>query len=97
MARSTLTAAPGTVTTALDGLTFTPVVPASSVYVTTTGFTIGVHGQGGSASDNTTTVTTVQQVLGLTSVAFWLTSRSRSPPTAPALLHRTSATPTRRR
>ena len=56
------------VTSAIDALVFTPAAPASGVYVTTTGFTIGAAGAGGSSSDSKTTVTAVVQVLGLAAV-----------------------------
>ena len=55
-------------TTAIEALVFTPVSPASGVYVTTTDFTIGATGLGGHTSDSATTVTAVQQVFGLTAI-----------------------------
>jgi hypothetical protein len=54
-------------TTAIEGLVFTPASSASGVYVTTTGFTIGATGLGGHDS-STSSVTAVQQVLGLATI-----------------------------
>jgi hypothetical protein len=57
----------GQVTSAVQGLVFTP-APSLDGYVKTTGFTIDVQGEGGTASDNSIAVTSVLQVLGLASI-----------------------------
>ena len=61
----TITGSDAAVTAGLDGLVFTP-APAAASYISTTGFTIVVTGPGGSATDNNISVTSAQQVLGLT-------------------------------
>jgi hypothetical protein len=74
----TVSGRPAEVTTALDALVFTPVAPASG-YLGTTGFTVGVTGPGGSDSNDTVSVTAVQQVLGLALVPFGNIAISVSP------------------
>jgi hypothetical protein len=56
------------VNAALQGLVFTPTTPAEG-FVSTTGFTVVVTGPGGTASDDSISVTSVQQVLGLAGAA----------------------------
>ena len=56
--------APDAVTAALESLTFTPSPPASG-FISATGFTIDATGPGGSVSNSSISVTSVQQVLGL--------------------------------
>ncbi len=60
----TVSGAPGVVTTALQGLVFTP-APPSSGYIRTTGFVVTVTGPGGTTTDSSVKVTSAQQVLGL--------------------------------
>jgi RTX calcium-binding nonapeptide repeat (4 copies) len=59
---------PGVVTTELQSLSFTPIAQPNQ-YVSTTDFTISVTGAGGSVSDSTANVTSVQQILGLATVS----------------------------
>ena len=56
-------------TTAIDSLVFTPVAPASGVYVTETGFALYASNANGTTGPVTPTVAAVQQVLGLASVS----------------------------
>ncbi len=58
---------PTRVTSDVDALVFTPSA-ASSSDLSTTDFTIAVTGPGGSASDSSTSVTWVKQVLGLAAI-----------------------------
>jgi hypothetical protein len=66
------------VTAALDALVFTPMAQANA-YVTTTTFSLSVQGVGGNASDNKTSVTSVQQLLSLASVPLGQLAISVSP------------------
>jgi RTX calcium-binding nonapeptide repeat (4 copies) len=60
----TISGSAGVVTAALQGLVFTPNPPANGA-VGTTSFTVAVTGPGGSASDSSISVSSVQQVGGL--------------------------------
>ena len=55
-------------TAALQALVFTPIAPASGVYVTATGFAVSASNGNGSTGPVTVTLAAVQQVLGLTSI-----------------------------
>ena len=65
--------------TALEDLVFTPAPPSDGSDLSTTDFTIEVTDSGGEAIDNDVTVTTVTQVLGLSTVPGGDDSISVSP------------------
>lgn len=62
-----ITGTPSAVNAAIDGLLFTPTVLANG-FVSTTTLAITAIGIGGTVSDSTTSVTSVEQVLGLATV-----------------------------
>lgn len=66
------------ITAALDGLSFTPIAQ-SDAFVSTTRFALAVQSAGGTANDSSTSVTSVQQILGLAAVPLSQISISVTP------------------
>jgi hypothetical protein len=73
-----LTATAAAITAALDSLVFTPIAQPN-VIVSTTSFALAVQGAGGTANDSTTSVTSVDQILGLATVPLTNISISVTP------------------
>ncbi len=65
----TMSGTPGAVTTAIDALVLTPSPPAAGAYATSTSLTVGVVGPNGGPAAETAIAASVQQVLGLATVA----------------------------